>query len=72
MQEDVAGTLRTLGHRTATCSLCGSVYPAERLVPVEATSMDGVRSEREDVCPDCRQALAQGDDPALPLDADDE
>jgi len=70
MNEDVAGTLRTIGHDTLLCSLCGASYPADHLMPVEADPTDGVRSERADICPACRQALAQGDDPAFPLDTE--
>ncbi len=72
MQEDVAGTLHTIGHDTRICSLCGTPYPANRLAPMEAAVGDGVRSEREDVCPDCARSLAQGDNPATPLNVDDQ
>lgn len=68
MQEDVVGTLRTLGQDTAMCSLCGHPYPPEALRPIEADLGDGVLSEREEACPECGRALALGDDPAFPLD----
>lgn len=65
MQEDIAGTLRTIGHDVATCSLCGSPYPIQELTSLEATPHDGVLSERADVCPECVAALARGDDPVV-------
>jgi hypothetical protein len=72
MQEDVAGTLRTIGHDTRICSLCGTPYPANRLTPMESALDDGVRSEREDVCPDCARSLASGDNPAAPINLDEQ
>lgn len=72
MQEDIAGTLRTIGHDTEICSLCGTPYPANRLMPIEAAVDDGVRSERENVCPDCARSLARGDNPIAPLNLDEQ
>jgi hypothetical protein len=68
MQEDIVGTLRTLGHDAETCSLCGQPYPAQALSPIEAELEDGVLSEREEVCPECGRVLDLGDDPTFPLD----
>jgi len=65
MQEDITGTLRTIGHDVATCSLCGAPYPIRALTPLEATPQDGVLSERADVCPECAATLARGDDPVV-------
>ena len=70
MQEDIVGTLRTIGHDAQTCSLCGTPYSADELTPVDAVPTHGARSEHEAICPACRRALAEGDDPALPLDED--
>ncbi len=71
MQEDIVGTLHTTGlSRVETCSLCGVPYPADQLVPVEASPIAGTLSERENLCPDCRAALEQGDDPALSTEDD--
>lgn len=71
MLEDVVGTLQASGHDVRLCSLCGAAYPADQLTPMEGEPMDGVRSERADICPDCRQALAQGDDPAFPVETEE-
>lgn len=68
MQEDVTGTLRTLGHATATCSLCGQPYPPEALNPIEADLEGGILSERGDACPECGRVRDLGDDAAFPLD----
>ena len=68
MQEDIAGTLHTIGHDTQTCSLCGEPYAAPELTPVDAIPAHGVRSEHETICPACRRALAEGNDPVSPLD----
>ncbi len=69
MQEDIVGTLHTIGgHDTALCSLCGAPYPSGQMIPIEADPTDGVLSEREDVCPECRKALMQGDNPAFPIE----
>ena len=71
MQEDVVGTLHASGlSRVETCSLCGVPYPAEQLILVEASPVAGTLSERENICPDCRAALEQGDDPAFASDDD--
>ena len=71
MQEDIVGTLRTIGgHDTAICSLCGAPYPVDQLTPIEADLMDGALSEREDVCPECRKSLAQGENPAFPIETE--
>jgi hypothetical protein len=70
MQEDIVGSLRAIGHDAATCSLCGAPCSADELAPLDAVSTHGVRSEHEAVCPACRRALAEGDDPAFPLDED--
>ena len=70
MQEDIVGTLRIIGHDAVTCSLCGVPYSTHELTPVDAVPAHGVRSERETICPACRRALAEGDDPAVPLDED--
>jgi hypothetical protein len=72
MQEDVVGTLRTIGHDTRICSLCGTPFPANRLTPMEASLGDGVRSEREDVCPECTRSLARGENPAAPINLDEQ
>jgi hypothetical protein len=70
MQEDIVGTLRTIGHDAETCSLCGVPYSTHELTPVDAVPAHGVRSEREAICPACRRALDEGDDPVVPLDED--
>ena len=72
MQEDVAATIRVVGHRMEICGLCGTPYPVDHLAAAEADPGDGTRSAFEYVCPECRLALAQGDDPAFPLDANDD
>ena len=72
MQEDIVGTLHSIGHATAICSLCGAPYPADQVVPVDADPMDGMRSERAEACPECRRALLEGDDPAFPIEVDGE
>ena len=71
MQEDVAGTLRTIGYDTDTCSLCGDAYPTDQLISVEADPSDGVVSDREYVCPRCYESLAQGEARVYPADSDD-
>ena len=68
MQEDVVGTLKTIGHNVRTCSLCGAPYPAAQIASIEADPTDGVISEREEVCPECGRALTEGDNPAVPED----
>ena len=70
MQEDIVGTLRIIGHDAETCSLCGVPYSTHELTPVDAVPAHGVRSERETICPACRRALAEGDDPVVPVDED--
>ena len=72
MQEDIVGTLRAIGHDAETCSLCGSPYAAHELTPVDAVPADGVLSEREAICPACRRALAEGDEPVIPRDEDED
>jgi len=72
MQEDIVGTLRTIGHDAETCSLCGVPYSTHELTPVDAVPAHGVRSEREAICPACRRALAEGDEPVVPRDEDDD
>ena len=64
MEEDVAGTLREIGHDTAVCSLCGLPYPPAALTPLEIPPAAGVLSAWAAVCPHCRDALARGEDPA--------
>jgi hypothetical protein len=44
MQEDIVGTLRTIGHDAQTCSLCGAPYAAPELTPVDAIPAHGVLS----------------------------
>jgi hypothetical protein len=72
MQEDIVGTLRTIGHDAETCSLCGLAYAAHELTPVDADPAHGVLSEREAICPACRRALAEGNEPVVPRDEDDD
>ena len=72
MQEDIVGTLRAIGHDAETCSLCGGPYSAHELTPVDAVPADGVLSEREAICPACRRALAEGNQPVVPRDEDDD
>jgi hypothetical protein len=64
MEEDVAGTLRVIGHDTALCSLCGRPYPPAALTPLEIPPETGILSAWADICPHCRDALARGEDPA--------
>ncbi len=66
MQEDVSGPLRTLGKDYEPCGLCGQVYPAELLKPYEGDPQGGLRSERDDLCPACREALSRGELPGFP------
>ena len=72
MQEDIVGTLRAIGHDAETCSLCGVPYSAHELTPVDAVPAEGVLSEREVICPACRRALAEGTQPVVPHDEDDD
>jgi hypothetical protein len=66
MQEDVTGPLHTIGKDYEPCGLCGQVYPTDMLKPYEGEPSSGVRSERDDLCPECRQALSRGEQPGFP------
>jgi hypothetical protein len=72
MQEDCVGPLHSLGRDYETCSLCGYPYPAHMLKPHEGEPVEGIRSEREDVCPECGRLLNRGDEPGFPLDDEGE
>ena len=75
MQEDIEGTMRSLGGRHfgvdaggKICSLCGQPYPARTLTLRDGDEAEGVRSEYEEICPECGRLLALGEEPAFPLD----
>ena len=69
MEEDIVGTMRTLGVPTATmyvrCDHCGQMVPRERALLTAGDAQAGV-SEYQYLCADCQAALADGDQELAP------
>ncbi|MBI3911779.1 MAG: hypothetical protein HY320_12720 [Armatimonadetes bacterium] len=58
MEEDVLGPRSEItGATYVTCAHCGRLYPERATVPVEAGVLEHVRSEYENLCPDCIREL---------------
>jgi cytochrome c2 len=71
MEEDIVGTMRTLGVPTATtyvdCARCGQMVPRERALLALSDAQAGV-SEYQYLCASCHAALADGDQELAPND----
>jgi endogenous inhibitor of DNA gyrase (YacG/DUF329 family) len=62
MQEDVLGTRRTAVSETyVNCARCGKATRLRHARVIQSDALSESHSEFEYLCPECQQALAEGE-----------
>jgi endogenous inhibitor of DNA gyrase (YacG/DUF329 family) len=62
MQEDVLGTRRTaISQRYVNCARCGKTTRQRDARVIQSNVLSDSNSEYEYLCPECQQALANGE-----------
>jgi hypothetical protein len=68
MEEDVVGTMRTIGTPTyVECARCSKMTLAQKTVLLPSDARDGV-SEYQQLCEDCYKALSDGEQELPPAE----